>query len=295
MFDNHHRVAALCQPLQNIDQLVHIGKMQARGGLVQNVDGLSGTAPGQLRGQLDSLGLAAGQRGGRLAQTDVGQAHIVEGFDLSADGGQILEEGQRLLHRHVQHVINALALIFHLQRLPVVTLSVADLAGYINIRQEMHLDLDDSVAAAGLAPASFYVEAEAPLLVTPGLGVRGGREQIPDLVKHPRVGGRIGPGRSSDGRLVDVDYLVQLLHAQNLLVIAGNGSGMVQRPRQALVKNLVDQGAFPGTGYAGDAGKYPQRKLHVDIFQVILGRPLHRQPSGGLLPLRGHRNLPSST
>src|SRR5699024_7058589 len=98
MFDNHHRVAALCQPLQNIDQLVHIGKMQTRGGLVQNVDGLSGTAPGQLRGQLDSLGLAAGQRGGRLPQTDVGQAHIVEGFDLSADGGQIFEEWQRLLH-----------------------------------------------------------------------------------------------------------------------------------------------------------------------------------------------------
>ena len=99
---------------------------------------------------------------------------------------------QRLLHRHIQHVVNVLSFIFYLQSLPVVPLSMADLTGHIHIRQEMHLNLQDAVAAAGFAASALYVKAEAPLLVAPGFGVRGGGKQIPDLVKHPCVGSRIG-------------------------------------------------------------------------------------------------------
>ena len=38
--------------------------------------------------------------------------------------------------------------VFHLQRLPVVPLALADLARHIDVRQEVHLDLQDSVAVS---------------------------------------------------------------------------------------------------------------------------------------------------
>ena len=111
----------------------------------------------------------------------------------------MVEEFQRLLDRHVQHVVDGLALVFYFQRLPVVPLSAAHLTGHIDVREEMHLDLQDAVAGAGLAPAALYIETEAAFLVASRLRVRRGRKEIPDQVKYAGVRRRIGPGRPPDG------------------------------------------------------------------------------------------------
>jgi hypothetical protein len=50
-----------CSTLQ---QQVNVGKVQAGGGLVQDVQRAAGVALAQLQRQLDALGLAARQRGG---------------------------------------------------------------------------------------------------------------------------------------------------------------------------------------------------------------------------------------
>src|SRR5699024_8655225 len=100
-------------------------------------------------------------------------------------------------HGHVQHVKNALSLVLHVQGLTVVALSAADLAGYIHVGKEMHLDLDDAVAAAGLAAASLHLEAEPALFISPCLCIRRGSEQIPDHVEHPCIGSGIGTGRAA--------------------------------------------------------------------------------------------------
>ncbi len=55
----------------------------------------------------------------------------------------------------------------------------------------MHLDLYDSVTPARLAAAAFHVEAEPTLPIAPGLGVGKLREEGPDEIKHPGVGGGI--------------------------------------------------------------------------------------------------------
>ena len=73
-----------------------------------------------------------------------------------------LEEGQRVLDRHVEHLVDALALVVDLQRLAVVALALADVAGHVDVGQEVHLDLDHAVALAGLAAPALDVEAEAP-------------------------------------------------------------------------------------------------------------------------------------
>jgi hypothetical protein len=70
------------------------------------------------------------------------QPDIVEGFKLSLDIGDMFEKFQRLVDRHVQHIGDALSLVVNLQGLAVVSLSFANLAYDIDIRQEMHFDLD---------------------------------------------------------------------------------------------------------------------------------------------------------
>jgi hypothetical protein len=74
--------------------------------------------------------------------------------------GTAAEEARGLLDRHVQHVGDRLALEDDLQRLAVVALALADVAGDVDIRQEVHLDLDDAVALAGLAAATLDIEGE---------------------------------------------------------------------------------------------------------------------------------------
>ena len=104
-----------------------------------------------------------------------------------------------------------LALVLHLQRLAVVARALADLARDVDIRQEVHLDLDDAVALAGLAAPALDVEGEAARLVAAQLGFRQSGEEVADLGEDAGVGGRVGARGAADGRLVDVDHLVQVL------------------------------------------------------------------------------------
>ena len=154
----------------------------------------------------------------------------------------------------------------------------------------MHLDLDDAVAAAGLAAASLHIEAEPALFISPCLCVGRGSEQIPDHVKHPGIGGGIGTGSTADGRLVDVDHLIQLIDSLDSFVFPGNGSGPVQVPRKRLVKDLVHQRAFAGAGNSGHAGHHAERKTDIDILQVIFRSSFYRDPARGLSALRRNRN-----
>ena len=85
--------------------------MQTGGGLVQNIDSLAGGLLRKLCGQLHPLGLAAGKLRGGLAQLHVAQAHILQGLQPLFQLGQGREEVQRLVHRHVQHIGNVLALV----------------------------------------------------------------------------------------------------------------------------------------------------------------------------------------
>ncbi len=172
VLDHQHRVPRVHQPVEHPHQRVHVLEGEAGGRLVQDVHG---GAAGQLRGELDPLGLAAGEGRRRLAQLDVAQAHVVQGLELGAHPGEGLEELQGLLHRHVQHLGDVLAAEGDLQRLAVVAGAVADLAGHLDVGQELHLDLDVAVALAGLAATTLHVEREAARLVAAHARLRHAR------------------------------------------------------------------------------------------------------------------------
>ena len=148
----------------------------------------------------------------------------------------------------------------------------------------MHLDLNDTVAAAGLTPSAFHIEAETALLVSSCLGVGRGREQLADLIEHSCICGGIGSGRPPDGRLVDADHFVQLFLSQNFFVFSRYDPCPVQISCKCFIKHFVDQGALSGSADSGDTGHDPQRNVNVYIFQVVFRRAFYMKPSGRLFP-----------
>ena len=123
------------------------------------------------------------------------------------------EELERFVDRHRQHLGDVLAAEEDLQRLAVVALAFADLAGDGDVRQELHLDLDVALALAGLAAAALHVEGEAAGLVAAQPRFRHRREELADRREQAGVGRRVRARRAADRRLVDVDHLVELLEA----------------------------------------------------------------------------------
>ena len=97
-------VALVGKGVEDAQQFIHVGKVQAGGRLVEDVEGAARAAAAEFFGQLDALGLAAGQSGGGLAELDVAEAHVVQGLKHAAHGGDVRKEVERFLDFHVQNV-----------------------------------------------------------------------------------------------------------------------------------------------------------------------------------------------
>ena len=80
--------------------------------------------------------VVAGWPSVEVAEADVARASAA----CRAIRGTPRRRSQRLLDRHVEHVGDRLAAELHLQRLAVVALALADVAGDPDVGQEVHLD-----------------------------------------------------------------------------------------------------------------------------------------------------------
>ena len=270
VLNNDHRIARVHQFVQHLDKTVHIGHMQTGGGFVQNIHGLPGSAACQFVGQLHPLGFTARQRCRSLPQLNIAKADLLQRLQLAGDFGDVGEEVAGFLHRHIQHIGDVLVLVLDFQRFPVVPLALTDITGHVDIRQEMHLDLQDTAALAGFTAAALDVEAEPSRAVPAHLGILRAGKQRADISKHAGIGGGVGARRAPDGRLINTDDLVHPFHALHFLALSGTAAGTVQGCRQRLVEDLIHQCGFAGAGYTGHADHFPQREVYRDILQVIL-------------------------
>src|ERR1700710_464909 len=107
-----------------------------------------------MRGEFDALSLAAGERGGGLAETDVAEADFIEDVELVDDLRMPREVDEGFLDGHVEDVVDVLALIANLEDGGFVTSTVAFLAGEFYVGEKLHLDGDGAVAFADIAAAS---------------------------------------------------------------------------------------------------------------------------------------------
>ena len=187
------------------------------------------------------------------------------------------EELERLGDRHLEDVRDGLALVVDLQRLAVVALALADLARDVDVRQELHLDLEDPVALAVLAAAALDVEAEPARLVAADARLRDTREQLADRGEQPDVGGRVRARRPADRALVDLDDLVDVLGALERVVRADRLARTVQLARQRPVQDLGDERALAAPRHAGHGHERPERNAQVDRPQVVLAGAANAQ------------------
>jgi hypothetical protein len=75
----------------------------------------------------------------------------VEELQLRTDRRDVFEENQALPDGHVQNLGDVFILVAHLEGIPIETVAMTDVAGHIDIGEEVHLDLDQPVPLAGLA------------------------------------------------------------------------------------------------------------------------------------------------
>jgi peptide chain release factor 3 len=83
VLDDDDGVAVVAQAVQHLEQHLDVLEVQAGGRLVEDVERAAGVALGQFQRQLDALRLAAGQRGGALAELDVAEADVEQGLQLA--------------------------------------------------------------------------------------------------------------------------------------------------------------------------------------------------------------------
>src|ERR1700682_2240937 len=275
VLDDDHRVAGIDEPVQDVEQPLDVGEVQTGGRLVEDVESLPRITPAELFRQLDPLRLTTGELGRRLSQADVAEAHLAQRLQLALDLGDAVEELGRLLDAHVEHVGDGLTAVGHLQCFLVVALTLADLAGHVDVVQEVHLDLDDAVALAVLAAAALDVEAEAARSIAAHLRLWHLGEELANVGEHPGVGRRVRARRPSDGRLVDVDHLVDEAEPGNLAGGTRTVFRTIEVLRQAAIQNVAHQRALARAADAGDTDQLAQREIHIDVLQVVLGGATH--------------------
>src|SRR5581483_2478694 len=262
--------------------------MEASCRFIENVQGPTRGATAQLAGQLDALGFAAGERRCRLAQLDVVQADVVQGLQHRPDARHVREMVQGLLHVHVEHVVNALALEADLQRFAVEAAAFADGTGHPDIGEEVHVEAIGAIAFARLTAAAGLVEAEAARLIAADLRLGQLGEQSANLVEDLDVRRWVGARRPANRRLIDVNDFVNVLGADDAIVLAnlattrsgiavvavffllGRRPTVCQRRHQGVLENVVDQRAFARATDAGHTHEAAKRDLDVDVLQIVV-------------------------
>src|ERR1700694_1524010 len=277
--------------MQDVQQPLDVGEVQASGRLVEDVERLPGIAAAEFFRQLDALRLTAGQLRRRLTQPDVAETDFAEGLQLAPDSRDAVEELGRLLDAHVEHVGNRLAPVGDFESFLVVPLALADLAGDVDIREEVHLDLDDAVPLAVLAAAALHVETEAAGLVAAHARFRHLGEQLPNVGEDAGVGRWIGARRAADRRLVDVDDLIDEVQPGDLAGATRTVLRPVEVLRHAPIQNVTDERALAGPADSGNANQFAQREIDIDVLQVVLGCSANdAHLTVALAPSRGQRD-----
>jgi len=107
--------------------------------------------------------------------------------------------------------------LYWISRSRVVALAVANVAGYVDVGQEVHFHLDYTIAFAGSQRPPLTLKEKRPVrshVRVPGYAGK----QLADRREQAGVGGRIGAWGPPDWALVDVDYLVVEFQAMQIFV-----------------------------------------------------------------------------
>jgi hypothetical protein len=87
VLDHDDRVPPVDEAAEQAQQELDVDEVEPGRGLVEQVERAARRAAGELLGELDALGLAAGEGRRRLAEVDITETDIEQGLERSRDDG----------------------------------------------------------------------------------------------------------------------------------------------------------------------------------------------------------------
>ena len=179
-----------------------------------------------------------------LTDFHVAEANARQCEHLVTDGWHGFKQNGGFFHGHVEHVGDAFVAIFHLQRFAAITLAFADIAGDVNVGQKVHFNLDDAIALAGFAASALDVERETPRCIAARFSVWQSSKPFADRRKRARIGGWIRAWCAANGRLVNIDDLVEMFKTVDALMRCGMLGSAIQFAGHGFVERVNDQCGF---------------------------------------------------
>src|ERR1700733_13592183 len=257
VLDDEQGAAALDEFAECGKKLGDVVEVEAGGGLVEDVEGSApgfgcgvvcrarrdAAGGGEVRGEFDTLGFAAGECRGRLAETDVAEADFVEDVELVDDLRMAGEVYKGFFDGHVEDVVDALALVLDVEDLGFVTCAVTFFARELDVGEELHLDGDGAVTFADVTAAAGNVKGEVARAKAAAFGVGLGGEEGADVVEGLDVGDGIGARSAADGRLVDQNDVVEVVGTGEFAeqVRGVTAFGLAEGLHESSVEHLVDE------------------------------------------------------
>ncbi len=310
VFDDDQRMPLGEQPAEGAEQGGDIVEMQAGGRFVEQKQGagpliVAPPGAGEVAGQLEALGFAAGEGRHRLTELEVIEPHRLQGSELAQHLGGVGEKDDRLGNGHLQHLGHratrpaARGVQLHFEDFRPVAAAVAVGAAQVDVAQKLHLHMFEAVAAAGRATAVAGVEAEGAGGIAALGGQRLGGKQLADAIEGPDVAGRVGAGGLADGGLIDQHRLRDQLVAVDGPVGSRRLHRFALELGQGVVADLLHQGRLARPAHPGDAHQPVEGDRHIDPLEVV-GRGPENPQARGVRPrrlgndvVRKHRAAPA--
>ena len=202
------------------------------------------------------------------------------------------EEVDRLVDGHAQHVADRPPAELHAEHLRPIAAALTLLAGHVHILEEVHLQLLEAVALAGLAAAARHVERERAGAEAEGLRARQRGVDLADLVERLDVGHGIRAGRPTDRLLVDEADTLEVLEAGERVVGARRLELGLERTRHRPVERVVHERGLAGARHAGHHGERAERQAQRDVLEVVLaGAAQHELAAAGAARERQRNGL----
>ena len=217
VLDHDDRVSERDEPVEDRDELLDVGEVQARHGLVEDEDApRAGSAPargradafGDARGEPQALPLASGERREGLTEREVPEARHPQDVERPHDRRNSGEGGERLVDGEREHLGDALSRAVRQKRadckdLIAVPRAPALRAGQPDVREKLHLHVLGARARAARTAPLAGVEGEVP--GAEGRGRRFGRaaEEGADAGEGARVARRVAARGLAERALVD--------------------------------------------------------------------------------------------
>lgn len=121
VFDDEYGVPLLHESVEDIEELLHIGEVETRCRLIEDIESTTCRSLGKVECELDTLRLSTRECRCRLSEGDIAETDIDEDIENPLDPRETDEERTRILDRHIEYFGDIFTLELYLEGLIVVS------------------------------------------------------------------------------------------------------------------------------------------------------------------------------